>query len=129
MLNDPLANALSKILNNERIGRGNCLISPSSVMIRKVLDLLNAEGYIGKYEEVTKARGGVLNLNLLGRINNCGVIKPRFTVKKDGFRKFEKRFLLADGFGIIIISTNQGIFTHQEAKKKGIGGKLMAFCY
>ncbi len=129
MLNDPLASALSTILNSEKVGKSTCLISPSSKVIKKVLDLMNAEGYIGKYEEVTKAKGGVLKLNLIGRINNCSVIKPRFTVKRDGFEKFEQRFLLADDFGIIIISTNQGIMPHIEAKKKKIGGKLIAFCY
>ncbi len=129
MLNDPLASALSHILNSEKIGRSTCEISPSSKVIKTVLDLMNSEGYIGKYEEVTKAKGGVLKLNLIGKINNCGVIKPRFTVKKDEYEKFEQRFLLAEGFGIIIVSTNQGIMTHNEAKKKKIGGKLMAFCY
>ena len=129
MLNDPLASALSTILNSEKIGKSTCLISPSSKVIKKVLDLMNAEGYTGKYEEVTKAKGGVLKLNLIGKINNCGVVKPRFSVDKDGFEKFEQRFLLADGFGIIVVSTNQGVMTHEEAKKKKIGGRLIAFCY
>lgn len=129
MLNDPLASALSNILNSEKIGKSTCLISPSSKVIKKVLDLMNAEGYIGKYEEVTKAKGGVLRLNLIGKINNCCVIKPRFTIKKDEFEKFEQRFLLAEDFGFIIVSTNQGIMTHNEVKKKKIGGKLVAFCY
>ena len=71
----------------------------------------------------------MLKVNLIGKINNCGVIKPRFAIKSDEFEKFEKRFLLAKDFGIIIVSTNQGLITHREAKKKKIGGKLMAFCY
>ena len=129
MLNDPLASALSTILNCEKTGKSTCMISPSSKVIKKVLDLMNAEGYIGKYEEVTDAKGGVLKLNLIGRINNCGVIKPRFAINKDGFEKFEKRYLLANDFGIIIVSTNKGIMTHVEVKKNKIGGKLIAFCY
>ena len=129
MLNDSLASALSKILNSERIGKSSCTVSPSSKVIKKVLDIMNREGYIGKYDEVTKAKGGVLNVNLIGKVNNCGVIKPRFTVNKDGFEKFEQRFLLADNFGMLIISTNQGMITQNEAKKKEIGGRLIAFCY
>ncbi len=129
MLNDTLASVLSHIMNSEKIGRNSCLIHPASNLIKVVLKLLNEKGYIGKYEEATAAKGGVLKVNLLGRINNCGVIKPRFTVKKDGFEKFEKRFLLAEGFGIIVVSTSKGLMTHEEAVKKGIGGKLIAFCY
>ena len=129
MLNDPLANTLSHILNNEKTGKSSCLISPCSKTIKKVLDILNEEGYIGKYEEVTKAKGGVIKVHLLGGINNCGVIKPMFSVEKDGYEKFEKRFLLAEDFGVMIVSTNQGMMTHNQAKEKGIGGKLVAFCY
>jgi small subunit ribosomal protein S8 len=129
MLNDTLANALSTILNSEKIGKSSCLVSPSSSIIKNVLNLLNEEGYVGKYEEVTKEKGAVINVNLIGKVNNCGVIKPRFTVKRDDFEKFEKRFLLAEGFGVIIVSTNQGMMTHEQAKKKKIGGKLIAFCY
>jgi small subunit ribosomal protein S8 len=129
MLNDPLASALSHILNSEKTGKSSCLVSPCSNIIMKVLDLLNAEGYIGKYDEVTKAKGGVIKVHLIGGVNNCGVIKPMFSVKKDDYEKFEKRFLLAEDFGIMIVSTNQGIMTHEQAKKKGLGGKLLAFCY
>ncbi len=129
MLNDTLANALSTILNSEKIGKSSCLVSPASSIIKNVLNLLNEEGYVGKYEEVTKEKGAVLNVNLIGKVNNCSVIKPRFTVKRDGFEKFEKRFLLAEGFGVIIVSTSQGMMTHEQAKKKKIGGKLIAFCY
>ena len=129
MQNDTLASALSQILNSERIGRNSCTIKPSSTTIKKVLDILNEKRYIGKYEESALKKGGVLNVSLIGKINNCGVVKPRFTVKKDGFEKFEKRFLLAKGFGILIVSTSQGMMVHEDAKKKGIGGKLIAFCY
>ena len=66
---------------------------------------------------------------LIGKINNCNVIKPRFNVKNDNYEKFEKRFLLAKDFGIIIVSTPKGLMTHIEAKEKGIGGKLILYCY
>jgi small subunit ribosomal protein S8 len=45
------------------------------------------------------------------------------------FDKFEKRYLPARGFGIIIVSTNKGIMTLEEAKEKRIGGRLLAYCY
>ena len=45
------------------------------------------------------------------------------------FEKYEKRFLPAKDFGIIIMTTPQGIMTHIEAKKKSTGGKLLAYCY
>ncbi len=129
MLNDTLANALSTIQSYELDGKMDCEIKPYSKLIKEVLDLLNKRGYVGTYEIVDDGKGGILRLNLIGQINKCGVIKPRFSVQKDNYEKYEKRFLPSKDFGILIISTNQGIMTHYEAKEKGLGGKLVAFCY
>lgn len=129
MLNDTLANALSVISNNEKIGKKECLISPSSNIIKVVFGIMNEQGYIGSFEEITNNNRKALKLNLLGNINKCGAIKPRFSVKKDGYERIEKRYLPAKDFGIIFVSTPQGIMTHSDAKKKGIGGKLLAYCY
>ena len=62
-------------------------------------------------------------------INKCGVIRPRYNPKKDAYEKFEKRYLPAKDVGIIFVSTTQGIMPHYDAKKKGIGGRLIAYCY
>ena len=128
-LNDTLSNALSNVLRNEKLGRSESTIKPSSKVIKKVLEIMRANMYVGSFEEIKTAKGNMLKLNLLGNINNCGVIKPRFIVKKDQFEKFEERYLLARDMGILIVSTPAGIITHTEAKKKGIGGKLLAYCY
>lgn len=129
MLNDPLANALSKMLNAEKIGKENCVIKPISSIIRRVLEIMQDNRYIGEFKEVEDGRGNFIALNLIGKINKCGAIKPNYPVKKMGFEKFEKRYLPAKDFGIIIVSTNKGIMTHIEAKKKNLGGVLLAYCY
>ena len=128
-LNDTLSNTLSKIRNAERIGRKECFVSPSSKIIKQVLKLMKDNHYVGDFKEEYNERGCLIKLNLIGKINRCGTIKPRFAVSKDDFEKFEKRYLLAKGFGMLIVSTNQGIMSHEVAKKKGIGGKLLAYIY
>ena len=129
MLNDTLATALSAILNMEKIGRKECVIRPSSRIIKTVLKIMNENNYIGSFNEVVMQKGNMLKVNLLGNLNKCGAIKPRYSVKKGGYEKFEKRYLPAKDFGIIFVSTPKGIMTHIEAKKKNIGGRLIAFCY
>ena len=129
VLNDTLANALSKILNHEIISKKEVNIFPSSKVIKEVLDIMNNKNYIGKYTLIKENCGEILKLELLGKINKCGVIKPRFSVKSDGYEKFEKRFLPAQNFGILIVSTTKGIMTNEEAKKKNLGGKLLAYIY
>jgi len=128
-LNDSLSNALSKIRNAEMRGKKGCFISPTSKIIKQVLELMKENHYVGDFEEVYKERGGLIKLELIGKINKCGTIKARFSINKGGFEKFEKRHLLAKGFGILIVSTNKGIMSHESAKKKGIGGKLLAYVY
>ena len=129
MLNDPLAAALTKIINAERVGKREVVVKPASKMIKKILLIMNEQGYIGSFEEVEDRQGGYLKVNLLGNINKCGVIKPRFSTKCNSFEKWEKRYLLAKDFGIILVSTPQGIVTHNVAKSNNSGGKLLAYCY
>jgi small subunit ribosomal protein S8 len=128
-LNDTLSNAMSKIQNYERVGKKECLIKPTSKQIKEVLTIMNEEGFAGKFEEVEDAKGKHLKLNLLGTVNECGAIKPRFSVKLPDYEKFEKRFLPAKDFGILIVSTSKGMMTHYKAKEKKVGGKLVAYCY
>lgn len=129
MLNDPLANTLSNILNAEKVAKPICIASPSSKIIKKVLTIMKDHNYIGDFKEIDDGRGKLLSINLLGNINKCGVIKPRFNIKIKDYEKFEKRYLPAKDFGIIIVSTSKGLMVHTEAKKKELGGVLIAYCY
>jgi len=129
VMNDTLASALSKIGNAEHIGRTGCSIKPISKTIKKVLDLMNKNQYVGTYKEIEDGHGNYLEVNLIGKINKCGAIKPIVPITKDDFEKFEKRYLPAKGFGILIVSTVNGIVTHEDAKKKNVGGKLLAYIY
>jgi small subunit ribosomal protein S8 len=128
-LNDPLANVLSQIVNYEKSGKKIILTKNTSKTIKRVLTIMQDNLYIGGFEELQDSKGNLLRIQLLGRINNAGVTKPRFSVAKDEFEKFEKRYLPAKGFGIIIVSTPLGLMVHTEAKKKGTGGRIISYCY
>ena len=129
MLNDTLADAMSLMLNNEAIGRQDCLLKPSSKLMKELLKVMKENGYIADFKEVEDGRGNYILLTLNGGINKCGVIKPRYSVKNNGFEKFERRFLPAKDFGILFVSTPKGVMTHYDAKSKKFGGKLLAYCY
>jgi small subunit ribosomal protein S8 len=129
MMNDTLASVMSAVSNAEKIAKKELTVTPISKTIKKVLEIMQANLYVGSFTEIEDTKGNLLKINLLGSINSCGAIKPRYAVKKEDYEKFEKRYLPAKDFGILIVSTSQGLMTHIEAKKKGIGGKLIAFCY
>ena len=129
MLNDPLANALSTIKNAEIKGMDKCTIQPSSKMIGGILSLLKDKGYVGSFEYVDDGKAGIFQVGLIGNINNCGVIKPRYPIKRSDLEKWESRYLPARDFGLLILTTTEGIISHYDARKKGIGGKLLAYVY
>ena len=128
-MNDPVSAALSNIYNHEKISKQVVSIFPNSKIIKEILTVMNESGYIGSFDEIVDAKGNRLSVNLLGKINKCGAIKPRFSVMIGEYEKFEKRFLPAKDFGILVVTTNQGIMTHTQAKEKKLGGKLLAYCY
>jgi len=129
MLNDPLANVMSHILNCEKKGKNECLVKPDSKLVRQILTLLKTTEYIKNFEVLEERRGGLIKVELSGSINGCGVVKPRFSVKRNGYEKYEKRFLPAANFGFLVVSTSRGIVVHKEAIKNNLGGKLLAYCY
>ncbi|RLG18175.1 30S ribosomal protein S8 [Candidatus Micrarchaeota archaeon] len=129
MVNDPLADALNVIRTNEIAGKPECLIRPASRLIREVLLILQKQGYIGDFEFVDNGTSGLFKVNLIGKINSCGAIKPRFAVKKCEWNKWEQRYIPSKDFGLLIVSTPKGILTNREAKEKNSGGRLIAYVY
>lgn len=128
-LNDPLANVLSAIQNAEQRGQAAITTKNNAKLIRGVLDLMAAEGYIAGHETTQDAKGDLLTVRLVGKINKLGVIKPRYQIQKTEFERFEQRFLPSRGFGILIVSTVKGLMTHEQAKAQGLGGTLISYCY
>lgn len=128
MLQDPLADALSTIKNAERIGKREC-ITRASKLIKDVLKVMQEKDYIGTFEFIDDGKSGKFKIELKSRVIDCNVIKPRFSVKVEEFEKWEKRYLPAKGFGVLIISTPKGIIDHNKARELHIGGKLIAFVY
>jgi len=129
MLNDPLADALSMIKNAELRGKAKCHIQPSSKLIGGVLNLLKEKGYIGEFEYIDDGKAGVFQVTLRGYINNCGVIKPRYPVKREDLETWECRYITERDLGMLILNKKEGIIYHDEAKKHCIGGKVLAYVY
>ncbi len=130
MLLDPLSNALSVINNAEKARSKNYVyIHPASKLISQILQVMMRKGYIGTVEFIDDGKSGTFKVELLGHINSCHSIKPRYPVKKTEIESVEAKYLPSKGYGFLLISTNQGIVTNEEAKDKGIGGRLLAFVY
>ena len=125
---DRFADAINKIKTNERIGRRECTLY-STKLLRAVLEVMKREKYINDYEEFTEGRIKRIKVGLSNRINSIGVIKPRYSVKSEMISKYESRYIPSRDFGILMLTTPDGIMTNKEAKEKRIGGRLLAYVY
>ena len=126
---DPLNDALTKIFNAEQAGKYNVDLVPASKLLGSVLEIMQTSGYVGEIEKNDDGRGGKYIVQLRGAINQCGVVKPRHSVRRQEFDKWEGRYLPAQDFGLLILTTNSGIMHHKDAKENRIGGKLLAYVY
>ena len=129
---DTLANALTAIVNAEMRAKKEVLIYPASKLIIEVLRVMQREGYIGEIEYIDDGRQGKLKVQLLGRINKAGAIKPRYSVKLRELIQMPpwlRKFLPSREIGVLIISTPKGVMSHREAVEKRTGGVLLAYVY
>ncbi|MFZ0892340.1 MAG: 30S ribosomal protein S8 [Thermoplasmata archaeon] len=129
MQTDLLNDALVSLRHADQQGRANVEIAPTSRLIGEVLRLFREHHYIEEFTFVSNGRGGKYDVKLSRRINSCGVIKPRMSVRHGNLERYEARFLPAQDFGLLVLSTNQGVIDQQKARELKIGGKLLAYVY
>lgn len=126
MSHDVVADALNMIKNAKISGKENVKINRISNLLIEILKIMKQEGAIKRYRIDADDKSIQLTI---GDLFECKAIKPRFTVKKEDIEKYRRRYLPSTKIGILIISTNKGLITHEEAEKEKIGGCLIAYFY
>lgn len=130
--NDNISNSLLKIDKYVDLGRKVVDLYPASNLLINILSLLEKKGFIGEFDVEETSRGKKVTVNLIGKVNKLRTIKPRFPVSMNGkndYESYERRYLLAKDFGMLIVSTSEGIMSHIDAKDNNLGGSLIAYCY
>ncbi|WP_435333471.1 30S ribosomal protein S8 [Haloarchaeobius sp. TZWWS8] len=127
--NDPFSNALSGLDNAESVGHLTHVVEPASNQIGSVLEVFYDRGYIDGFEFVDDGKSGRFEVELKGAINECGPVKPRYSVSVDEYEKWEKRYLPARDYGALIVTTSHGVMSHYEARDMGVGGQVIAYVY
>ncbi len=126
MSQDIVSDALNMIRNTVKARKETLEINRISGLLIEVFKIMKQKGAIKRYKIDSKKKTAEVDI---GKIFECRAIKPRFTVKKDQIEKYRRRFLPARDIGTIIISTNKGLITHEEAMEQGVGGSLIAYFY
>lgn len=126
---DRIEEAMINIKNSEEASKEDCTIQPASNLIGDILKILQKQEYIGDYEYIDDGKAGIYRVELRGRINSCKAIKPRYPVKKNEYTKWKKRYLPAEDFGNLLVTTSKGLMTAKEAEERGVGGRTIAYVY
>ncbi len=128
MFMDRLAEAINVMKTHERMGRPECVVN-STKLLKSVLATLKKESYVADFEEFKDGKIMKIRIKLSNRINAMGVVKPRYAIKKDMIAKYETRYIPSKDFGILVLSTPQGLMTNREAREKMTGGRLVLYVY
>jgi len=124
-----VSNLFNTLYNNEARRKKECLVVPSSRFASEILRVLQKYRFIGEFEQIDDNRMGKFRIQLLAKINKCGIITPRYNVKKDEYLNWERQFLPAYNLGLLLVSTSKGIMSHNDAQKQGLGGVLIGYVY
>lgn len=133
MVNDPIADMLTRVRNALMRGKAEVSIPSSKIKI-EIARILKQEGYIEDYTVTDNfPQEIVLTLKYYGpRRQRRAVITGLKRVSKPGRRvyvgKKEIPWVLS-GMGISILTTNQGVMTGQEARRRGTGGEVLCYIY
>ncbi len=123
-----IADSMNMLKNAEMARKKEVIISPASNLLQRVLRILQSNAYVGEFERYDDGRQGKFKIALLGKINEAkGLIRNSYYVSQ--FEALERKLLPAPGLGIIIMSTNQGVMSMNEAEERNIGGQTLCYVY
>jgi len=126
MSQNTVADGLNMVMNAIRARKSEVVLHRYSRILLSILAIAQLKGYIKEYK-VDQEKNTVKVI--MGNMNACGSISPRYAVQTDEIENFVQRYLPAKNIGVIIVSTSQGLMTHQTAQEKNIGGSLVAYIY
>lgn len=126
-MTDPVADMLTRIRNGLH-ARKDSVAAPDSRTRQRILDVLQREGYIRGYEREEYAPGKAELRIMLKYFEGDPAIKNIQKVSKPGRRVYSSvRNLprVANGLGILIVSTPNGVLSDAEARDQNVGGEVL----
>ena len=130
-MTDPIADMLTRIRNALTVHKDTVEV-PSSRMKAAIAQIMLEDGYLKGVELVEDGFNGKLVLTLKYTDDNRSVINGLKRVSKPGLRTYSGAQTMPKvlgGFGIAIVSTNQGIMTDKQAKLRNVGGEVLCYVY
>ncbi|MDO4502998.1 MAG: 30S ribosomal protein S8 [Coriobacteriia bacterium] len=130
-MTDPIADMLTRVRNGQSAGK-QTVSMPSSKKLVEIARVMDQEGYIAGYEVIDGEPRATLTITLKYGPKKAKVIRGIKRISKPGLRIYagkEELPRVLGGLGTAIISTSNGVMTDRDARKKGIGGEVIAYIW
>jgi small subunit ribosomal protein S8 len=129
-MTDPIADMLTRVRN--ALGAKHETVEiPASREKVEIARILKEEGFIVGYS-VSEDLKKVLTVELKYGPNNEKVISGLKRISKPGLRVYAEVSSIPrvlNGLGIAILSTSSGVMTDKNARKKHVGGEVVAYVW
>jgi small subunit ribosomal protein S8 len=126
-MTDPIADMFSRMKSGMGIGR-DAVDMPHSRIKEAIAAILLNEGYINKFDVLTRMNKKYLRIALKYRKNKKSVIVDIKRISRPGCRVYKDQRSLPrvqSGFGVSIVSTSKGLMTDEEARAAKLGGEVI----
>ncbi|QOG11873.1 30S ribosomal protein S8 [Arcobacter sp. FWKO B] len=128
MINDMIADALTRI-RNASLRRLDVTTLLHSNTVEAVLNVLQAKGYIDSFK-VVEGQNNKKTISVVLKYDDSGktVINEVVRVSKPGrrvYKGFTELKSFKNGYGTIVVSTNKGVISNDEAYAAKVGGEVL----
>ena len=130
-MTDPIADMLTRVRNANSAGK-QTVSMPSSKKLVEIARIMQEEGYIQRYDVVEGEPRATLEIVLKYGDKQAKSIRGIKRISKPGLRIYAGKDELPrvlGGLGTAIISTSLGVMTDRDARKKGVGGEVIAYVW
>ena len=130
-MTDPIADMIARI-RNAALAQKDDVSMPASKLKQQIAEILEREGYVQAHRVEGEGPKRTLTLDLKYGPARERTISGLRRVSRPGRRVYAARGefpRVQGGLGVAIISTSQGLLTDRQAKKRGVGGEVLAYVW
>ena len=131
MVTDPIADMLTVIRNANRVFKEKVDI-PASKLKLNLAHILKEKGFISNYKFIEDRKQGILRIYLRYTPERRHILLGLRRVSKPSrriYRSWRELPRVDNGLGYALVSTDQGLMTDEEARKKKLGGEVIGYLW
>lgn len=123
---DPIADMITHMKNAGHAGKHNLVVGYSKIK-HDIAEVLKEEGFVKNVEKKTKGSKHSLSIDLFveNRMPKIKGVKRHSKPSKRLYKKSSEIRGVKRGYGILVLSTPQGVMAGHKAKKAGVGGEAL----